>query len=80
MLRCGAVNVLLCRALVACPKIYFGILLFGAFRDAVNVLLRGAWAGQGPGSNPVAHERYLEVNEKIVNLNWAWVRAFPVKN
>ena len=30
----------------------------------VNVLLRGAWAGQRPGSNPVAHGRYLEVNEQ----------------
>ena len=36
----------------------------------VNVLLRGAWAGQRPGSVPVAHERHLEVNEKIVNLKF----------
>ena len=36
----------------------------------VNVLLRGAWAGQRPGSVPVAHERDLEVNEKIVNFKF----------
>ena len=49
-------------------------------RLSVKVLLRGAWAEQRPGSNPVVHGRYLEVNEKIINLTRVWVRAFPVKN
>ena len=37
--------------------------------SAVNVLLRGALAGQRHGSALAAPERHLEVNEKLINFN-----------